>query len=63
MSGQSKGFSRKLSESCGVLCISCEEIIESNEYVTFKLTGKNLDKKDLFGKSDPFYGKTLWPIY
>ncbi|EDV19303.1 uncharacterized protein TRIADDRAFT_33800 [Trichoplax adhaerens] len=34
--------------------ISAEEINPCNDIITFHFHGKNLDKKDLFGKSDPF---------
>jgi len=38
----------------GTITVIAEEIKESNAEVTFALAGKNLDKKDLFGKSDPY---------
>jgi len=54
-SAQSKGFSREFSTNNSVLLIHFEEQVESNEVVSFRLTGKGLDKKDFFGKSDPYY--------
>lgn len=32
-----------------------EELSETNDSVIFRLSGSDLDKKDFFGKSDPFY--------
>lgn len=38
------------------LFVSCEEVDEGQkEVVQFQLAGRCLDKKDLFGKSDPFF--------
>ncbi|CAJ0949604.1 unnamed protein product, partial [Mesorhabditis belari] len=40
---------------CGTITISADEMEDgSKEIVQFNCSGKNLDKKDLFGKSDPF---------
>ena len=38
----------------GVLVLSGEERSQSKEMVTLNFTGCDLDKKDFFGKSDPF---------
>lgn len=38
----------------GILVISAEELSSSKEEVEFQLIAHNLDKKDFFGKSDPF---------
>lgn len=38
----------------GFLIIHAEEVRELKYSVTLQLAGKHLDKKDLFGKSDPF---------
>jgi len=38
----------------GYITVLAEEVKESNAEVTFSLAGRNLDKKDLFGKSDPY---------
>jgi len=46
-----RGGSKK---SAGTITVVAEEVKESNAEVTFALAGKNLDKKDLFGKSDPY---------
>lgn len=35
--------------------ISGEEIVEMKMELTISLSGRNLDKKDFFGKSDPFF--------
>jgi len=40
--------------NAGTITVVGEEVKESNAEVTFSLAGRNLDKKDLFGKSDPF---------
>merc|ERR1719245_2737519 len=54
MAGQSRGFSRALS-SGGKVFVTAEEMANNNDLVTFTLEGKKLDKKDFFGKSDPFF--------
>jgi len=54
MAGQSRGFSRTFPNG-GVIFVHAEEIATNNDLVTFSLEGKDLDKKDLFGKSDPFF--------
>lgn len=38
----------------GMLQVHIEEVQEMNTIVALRLRGENLDKKDLFGKSDPF---------
>ena len=54
MAGQNGGFSRPL-ERGGVMFVHAEEISANKNMVTFTLEGRNLDKKDFFGKSDPFF--------
>lgn len=54
MAGQSRGFSRTLNRG-GQLFVHAEEVAVTNNLVTFTLQGRNLDKKDFFGKSDPFF--------
>lgn len=54
MAGQSRGFSRRFSKG-GEIFVSAEEVANNNDLVTFKLEGRKLDKKDFFGKSDPFF--------
>ncbi|XP_065898772.1 copine-9-like [Dysidea avara] len=53
-----KSFSKELishkRKSCGVIHIQGEEIGESKYDITMKLYCTKLDKKDFFGKSDPF---------
>ena len=44
----------KLQKSAGILLIRAEEVSDSKDVVTFCLSGKGLDKKDWFGKSDPY---------
>jgi len=41
-------------QSRGTITILTEEIAEINQNAKFKFKGTHLDKKDLFGKSDPF---------
>jgi hypothetical protein len=38
----------------GTIRVVAEEIREANDEVAFTIEGHNLDKKDLFGKSDPY---------
>jgi len=38
----------------GYIIISAEELVDNNDEVVMELRGINLDKKDWFGKSDPF---------
>ncbi|XP_062500669.1 copine-3-like [Corticium candelabrum] len=38
----------------GTLHVSCEEMAESKANIQFHMRGENLDKKDFFGKSDPY---------
>lgn len=54
MAGQSRGFSRTLARG-GEIFVYAEEIASTNNLVTFSLQGRDLDKKDFFGKSDPFF--------
>jgi len=39
----------------GEIFVYAEEVANHNDLLTFSLEGKNLDKKDFFGKSDPFF--------
>jgi len=53
----------------GTLSVFAEEVKQSNLEVTFAIEGKNLDKMDLFGKSDPYIvinqrvGTNLVPVH
>ena len=44
--------------TCSCLCVfqvvSAEEMSSCKEQITMQWCGKKLDKKDFFGKSDPF---------
>ena len=40
--------------SLGTIIVRAEEISANKDIVTFSLSGKGLDKKDWFGKSDPY---------
>ena len=54
---QSKGFSRKLGGrggKGGTIRILSEELLGNKEVARFSFSAKNLDKKDFFGKSDPY---------
>lgn len=41
-------------KSCGKIIFVTEEVLSSKEVVTMQFFGKNLDRKDFFGRSDPF---------
>ncbi|KAJ5077291.1 copine [Anaeramoeba ignava] len=45
---------KKPARQNGTCTVSGEEIQENNSIIHFRIAGKNLDKKDFFGKSDPF---------
>ncbi|XP_075470090.1 copine-5 isoform X2 [Ascaphus truei] len=42
------------SKKCGVIIISAEELGNCRDVTTMQFCGSKLDKKDFFGKSDPF---------
>jgi hypothetical protein len=50
----SKNRSAKAGKSAGKIRVIAEELSQNKSDVFFMLSGINLDKKDLFGKSDPF---------
>jgi hypothetical protein len=55
VAAQSQGFSRKLTDGGNaVLQVVAEEMTESKEVLSLKFSALKLDKKDFFGKSDPF---------
>ena len=54
MAEQRRGFSRAFAHG-GEIFVYAEEVANHNDLLTFSLEGKNLDKKDFFGKSDPFF--------
>merc|ERR1719410_301505 len=55
VAAQSKGFSKKLvNVRSGVIRVHAEELTSNKEVLFMNLTGVKLDKKDWFGKSDPF---------
>jgi len=54
VASQSRGFSRKLSGRGGTIHILSEELSSNKEEVTFNFCAQKLDKKDFFGKSDPY---------
>ena len=41
-------------KDCGSITINAEEISSNKSSVIFGIYGQHLDKKDFFGKSDPF---------
>jgi len=47
-------FRQALGDS-GVMCVYAEEHTGLKDTITFEYTGSNLDKKDLFSESDPFF--------
>merc|ERR1719225_222062 len=54
VASQSRGFSRKLMGRGGKIHILSEELSSNKEEVTFNFYAQKLDKKDFFGKSDPY---------
>lgn len=44
----------RIESSPSSIIISAEELSSNNDEVVIQLRGQNLDKKDWFGKSDPF---------
>ncbi|ORX76492.1 Copine-domain-containing protein [Anaeromyces robustus] len=46
---------RLLKIAHGDIIITAEEVSDSKKVVIYKFSAKKLDKKDLFGKSDPFF--------
>ena len=54
VSVQSKGFSRRLGGRGGTMHVVSEELSGNKEVVRLNFSAKNLDKKDFFGKSDPY---------
>ncbi|CAH2221538.1 copine-5 isoform X2 [Pelobates cultripes] len=42
------------SKKCGIIIISAEELGNCRDVTTMQFCGNKLDKKDFFGKSDPF---------
>ncbi|XP_065898751.1 copine-9-like [Dysidea avara] len=49
-----KTLASSIQKSCGFVNISGEEVEESKFDITMQMYAKKLDKKDFFGKSDPF---------
>ena len=47
-------FYSGLPGNCGSILVSAEEVGGCKEFLTLQIKGVKLDKKDLFGKSDPF---------
>ena len=55
VAAQSQGFSRKLTDGGNaVIHVMAEELTQSKEVLFLKFSASKLDKKDFFGKSDPF---------
>ncbi|KAF2073916.1 hypothetical protein CYY_004770 [Polysphondylium violaceum] len=46
---------KKNAETCGRIQIHAEEIVSSDYSLCFNLEGTEFDKKDTFGKSDPYF--------
>ena len=46
---------RQVLGDSGVICLYAEEHTGLKDTITFEFTGSNLDKKDLFSESDPFF--------
>ncbi|XP_002732170.1 copine-8-like, partial [Saccoglossus kowalevskii] len=43
-----------LAKNAGTIILQCEELSDCRDLVTMQFKGEKLDKKDFFGKSDPF---------
>ncbi|MED6239275.1 Copine-9, partial [Ataeniobius toweri] len=41
-------------KTCGTIILSAEELGNCRDYATMQFCANKLDKKDFFGKSDPF---------
>merc|ERR1711892_690780 len=54
MSQQCKGFAKKLTKG-GKLFVHAEELSSNKDLIHMKFDGSQLDNKDFFGKSDPFF--------
>jgi len=55
MANQSKGFSKNLNRGQGKILIHAEEVCNTNAELTLQFEAEKLDKKDMFGKSDPYF--------
>ena len=44
----------KHGSEAGTITIHAEEVVQSRKHLTIQFSGANLDKKDIFGKSDPY---------
>ena len=49
------GFCRNLSRGQGKILIHAEEVSNTNAELTLEFEAEKLDKKDVFGKSDPYF--------
>ena len=49
-----KSLISKRSNEAGTITIQAEEVVQSRENLTIQFAGNHLDKKDMFGKSDPY---------
>ena len=49
-----KPLANKKTSNAGTITIHAEEVAQSKKYLTIQFAGNHLDKKDLFGKSDPY---------
>ncbi|XP_069980599.1 copine-8 isoform X2 [Penaeus vannamei] len=54
MASQGSQLSKTIQGGSGVLLVQGDEMSASKEVVTMNFSGSGLDKKDTFGKSDPF---------
>ena len=49
-----KPLMSKKEHNMGTISIHAEEVAQSRHYLTIQFAGSHLDKKDMFGKSDPY---------
>ena len=53
-SNYTKHLMSKRSHELGTITIHAEEVVQSRQYLKLQFSGSHLDKKDMFGKSDPY---------
>jgi len=62
-------YLQNLKVKAGTISVVAQEVRDSNYQVNFLMAGRNLDKKDVFGKSDPYIiikqkvGESFVPVH
>ncbi|KAI0225535.1 Copine-8 [Lamellibrachia satsuma] len=49
-----RNLSEHSAKNCGIIVVRAEELATCKEQITLQFDGQKLDKKDFFGKSDPY---------